>query len=102
MPKYKCVLIVYPILKIDLFLFYVYECLCLDAYKYITCVPNAQRSQKRASDPLAVELPMVVSHRVGAALNSGPLKEQHVLTSQSHFSSHSLSGFLNVTRYTKK
>jgi hypothetical protein len=40
----------------------------------------AQGGQKRASDPLQLELKVVVSHRHGCCeLNLGPLQEQHVL-----------------------
>ena len=43
-------------------------------------VYNAHRYQKRVSDPLELELQLVVSHYVGAGKsNHGPLQEQSVL-----------------------
>lgn len=48
-----------------LFLSYVYECfdlMCVCAMH----MPSAHIRQKKASDPLEPELPMVVGHHVGA------------------------------------
>lgn len=39
-------------------------------------LPDACGDQKRASDPLALELETVVSHRVVAANEHSPLQEQ--------------------------
>ena len=39
--------------------------LCLHICLFITCVPGAHRSQKRESDPLELEVQMVVSYYVG-------------------------------------
>jgi hypothetical protein len=33
---------------------------------YIVCEPSAHRGQNRMSDPLELELPLDVSHHVGA------------------------------------
>ena len=54
-----------------LFLFYLYECLpaCMSVHCVCVpgmCVPGAHRGQKRASDPLELELWMVISNDVGA------------------------------------
>ena len=43
-------------------------------------MPGACGGQKRASDPLELELQMVVSCCVGAEINLGPLEEQRVLS----------------------
>lgn len=45
-------------------LFYVYK--CLHVCKCATCLPDAHRSQKRLSDPMELELGMVVSYNVNA------------------------------------
>jgi hypothetical protein len=42
---------------------------------YTACIPGALRGQKRALDPLQLELQMVVRHHA----NPGPLKGQQVL-----------------------
>jgi hypothetical protein len=50
------------------------------------CMPGAHRDQKRALDPLELELQMVVSHQVDDG-NPIPLEEQLVLLPLSHPSS---------------
>jgi hypothetical protein len=49
--------------------------MCVSACQYTTDVPGARRGQKKASDPLELELQMVAHHCVGAAVH---LKEQPV------------------------
>lgn len=51
----------------DIFiLFNQYECFaCVHACMCTPCMPDAQEGQKTVSDPLEVELQMVVSQRVG-------------------------------------
>ena len=44
---------------------------CLHVYKYTTCVSGVCQVQKRASNPLDLELQRVVSHPVDAGTRSG-------------------------------
>lgn len=47
-------------------------------YLFITCMPGAHGGQK-ASDPLALELRMVVGHCEDACIEPDPLEEQQEL-----------------------
>jgi hypothetical protein len=40
-----------------------------------TCVLSAYQGQKRAPDPLELELKMVVNHHMGAGVDPGALQE---------------------------
>lgn len=53
-----CLSIIFLILKIFLFSFICIYCV----YVYTTCVPGAPRGQKRASNPVELELGVAVSH----------------------------------------
>lgn len=54
-------------------MFCLHVCLC------IMCMPGAHKSQKKALDPLPLELQKIVSCHVGAGNNPGPLQEEQVL-----------------------
>ena len=43
------------------------------------CVPGTHKDQKRASDPLKLELGMAVSHHVSSGNRIRPLQEPQVL-----------------------
>lgn len=50
-------------------------------YAYLLCLPSACGDQKTASDPLKLELSMIVSCYVGAGDEPGPLQECQMLLS---------------------
>jgi hypothetical protein len=62
--------------KKDLFLFYVYECLPAHMSVHHEHAVHRKVNQKRAPDPLDLELHIVVSCRVCAGTNLGPLKSR--------------------------
>lgn len=61
---------------------------CLHVCICTTCVPGASSGQKRVSDPVELELQMLVSYHVGSGKqNLGPLYKQQVLWTRGCFSS---------------
>jgi hypothetical protein len=58
--------VLFPCLWMDI---YLHICMC------ITCMPGFHGDQKRASDPLEPELQMVVSHHVGAGIQTWFLRK---------------------------
>ena len=50
------------------------------------CIPGAPRGQKTVSNPLELELQMIVSHYGCWELIQGPLEEQTVLLSTESYS----------------
>jgi hypothetical protein len=61
------------------------------------CIPGAHRGQKTVSNPLELELQMIVSHYGSWELIQGPLEEQTVLlTTESYSQTLGLVTFKNI------
>lgn len=50
-------------------------CACVCMYRHHVHTPGVQGGQKKASDPLKLELQMVMIQHVGWKLNQSPLQE---------------------------